>query len=318
MSPDGPETVGLLTEPYLHEWQVRALETLVAETDVEIPLVVSNARNADCEIDSWNSRDGIGLEDLAQFLGLVRRERAWTLVLAERNLGRIAGDDATLWHRRSVADVGPLDGAAHVRCAPRVDDGWTEFPEPVVNRIAAECDVVIRFGFGLIRGAILDAPEYGVVSFHPADIRRYRGMGPPAIFHDGRSIVGVTLQRLDESIDGGEIVAFGETSIEDCHTLWDVFDRTVVLQIDLLTDGIRNLRDPGFEPTTVPDEHLGKFHSRSRRRTLRFSGRILARNLRGRVRRRYRRHVRSLVGSSGTRTGDTDRDGVAESSDPHG
>ncbi|AEH37063.1 formyltransferase family protein [Halopiger xanaduensis] len=317
MSPPEPETVGLLTEPYLHRWQVRAVRNLLAETDVELSLVVSNARNVDPEIDSWNSRDRIGLEDLAQFLGLVRRERAWTLVLAERNLGRIAGDDATLWHRRALEDVDPLAGAAHVRCTPRVDGAWAEFPDSLVTRIARECDVVIRFGFGLIRGAILEAPSHGVVSFHPADIRRYRGLGPPAIFRDGRSTAGVTLQRLDESIDGGEIVAFGETTIEDCHTLWDVFDRTATLQIDLLAEGIENLRDPAFEPTSVPDKQLGDFYSRDQRRTLRFAGRILTRNLRGRVRRQYRRR-RPTDDSDGTRRDADERDGVAESSDPHG
>lgn len=281
-----PATVGVLTEPYLYEWQRRALARLGEEADVSIPMVVSNASNAGCEVESWNSKDRIGLEDAAQFFDVVRRERAWAFVLAERTLARTFGDDPVLWHRHSVETVDPLADADHVRCEPRTEDGWAELPETVVARLADRCDVVVRFGFGLVRGSVLTEPEYGVVSFHPADIREYRGMGPPVIFHDGRDRAGATLQRLDESIDSGEIVAHDEVSLADCHTLWDVFDRLATLQIRLLTDGIVDLFDPTFEPQSVPDDDLGEFYSRSQRRTPAFAGRVLAKTLAGRARRR--------------------------------
>lgn len=310
MSTAGPNTVGLLTEPYLHEWHVRAIERLLEETGMEVSLVVYNAHNDDREVESWNSRDRIGVDDIVQFFDVLGRERAWTFVLAERTLARLAGDDAALWHRHAVEDVAALSEATHVRCAPRIEDGWAEFPDDVVRQVADQCDVVIRFGFGLIRGAILDAPEDGVLSFHPADIRRYRGMGPPPIFHDGRAVAGSTLQRLDDSIDGGEIVAYDEVSLTDCETLWDVFDRIVTLQIELLTTGVENVREPTVEPTAVPDEQLGEFYPRSQRRTPQFAGRILLKNVTGRLRRR----LRSALGVPGrtdvSSGGDGDGGGV--------
>ncbi|MDQ2050075.1 formyltransferase family protein [Natronolimnohabitans sp. A-GB9] len=284
-----PVTVGLLTESYLLEWEVRALERLQRETDVSIELVVTNASNADQEAESWNKRDRIGLDDIAQFVGLLRKEKAWTLVLAERNVGRLLGDEQVLWHRHSVENVDCISDADHVRCEPRTEGRWNELPEDVVETVADRCDLVIRFGFGLVRGDVLTAPEYGVLSFHPADIRRYRGMGPPAIFHDGRDRAGSTLQRLDESIDGGEIVAYDDVSLTGCETLWDVFDRLAALQIRLLTEGVENLCDPTFEPTTIPDEQLGEFYYRDQRRTPAFAGRILAKNLAGRLRRQLGR-----------------------------
>ena len=284
MSEVEPATVGILTEPFLYEWQVRAIERLQDETDITVSLVVQNVADTECEAESWNTKQRLGLEDVTQFFEVFRQEKAWTLVLAERNIARLLGDEQTLWHRHSVENVDCLDETEHVQCVPETENGWNELPDDVVSRLEAECDVAIRFGFGLVRGDVLTAPKYGVLSFHPADIRRYRGMGPPAIFHDGQARAGSTLQRLNESIDGGEIVAYDDVSLADCHTLWDVFDRLATLQISLLTSGIASLRDPSFEPQTIPDEQLGEFYYRDQRRTVSFSGRVLAKNLAGRVR----------------------------------
>ncbi|ADB59609.1 Methionyl-tRNA formyltransferase-like protein [Haloterrigena turkmenica DSM 5511] len=282
-------TVGVLAEPSLYEWQVRALERLRREAavDIEIPLVVHNAAGTAVGDESWDGgKDRLSLADVVELVEVFREERAWTAVLAERSLGRLFGDERPLWHRRATESVDALADADHVRCRPRTEDGWNELPPGIVSRLADRCDVVVRFGFGLLRGDVLTAPEHGVVSFHPANIRRYRGMGPPAIFHDGRDRAGTTLQRLNESIDGGELVAYEETSIADCRTLWDVFDRLAALQIRLLSEGIENLRDPTIESRSISDAELGPFYYRDRRRTLRFSSRVLLRNLAGRLRRR--------------------------------
>ncbi|NGM67663.1 methionyl-tRNA formyltransferase [Natronolimnobius sp. AArcel1] len=312
-----PQTVGLLVEPFLYEWQVRALETLQSRTDLEISLVVSNGRNDSCSIDDWNTRDRIEFSDVTRFLRELRQERAWTLVLAERNIARVAGDTAGLWHRRAIDDVSALEGVDHVRCRPERTGSWAEFPDRVVSDVATQCDVVIRFGFGLIRGGILEAPDYGVLSFHPADIRRFRGLGPPAIFYEDRSVAGATLQRLTDSIDGGEIVAIDEVSVADCETMWDVFDRTATLQIDLLSDGLENLQDPSFEPETVPESELGTYYSRKQRRSLGFSARVLARNLRGRLERRYRQRVLALEESENARSADAETNPASDSSGHH-
>ncbi|SDK00444.1 formyltransferase family protein [Natronorubrum texcoconense] len=285
-------TVGILAEPFLYQWQARAIERLEQRSDVTVSLVVSNAANTNAEAESWNRKARIELDDVVQFADVIQRERAWTFVLAERTLGRVLGDEHHLWHRHSLENVDCLADAEFVPCEPRTEDGWTEFPDDIVSRLAADCDVAIRFGFGLVRGDVLTAPEYGVLSFHPADIRRYRGMGPPVLYRDGRDRAGATLQQLDESIDGGAIVAYDEVSLDGCYTLWDVFDRLAELQIRLLTEGVSNACDPEFDPETVPDDQLGEFYSRDQRRTLGFSGRVLTKNSIGRFRRRLE-HVRS-------------------------
>ncbi|AGB39424.1 formyltransferase family protein [Natronococcus occultus] len=284
----GPKRIGVLADPYLNGWQVRALERLQADHDVTIPLIVTNEEKADGDPEAWNTRTRIGLADVRQFFELLDRERAWALVLAERNLAKLIGEERPLWRRHAVENVAPLAETDHVPCDPVRDGAWYEFPDEVVDRVARDCDALVLFGFGLIRGPILEAPEFGVLSFHPADIRSYRGMGPPAVFRDGQDRCGTTLQRLDESIDGGEIVAYDDVPIGDCPTLWDVFDRAATRQIALLSEGVANLQAPDFEPATVPEDELGEVYYRKRRRELSFSGGILLQNLVGRAERRLR------------------------------
>ncbi|EMA33323.1 formyltransferase family protein [Halobiforma nitratireducens] len=278
--------VGVLTESFLYEWEVRAIERLRSQEGIELEVVVRNATDTETDAESWNSKDRLGLADVRQFLEAVRQERAWTFVLAERTLGRVLGDEQPLWHRHSVENVDVFADIEQLACEPIRDGGWNELPEEVVDELAGRCDVIVRFGFGLLRGDVLTATEHGVLSFHPADIRRYRGMGPPAIFHDGRDRAGTTLQRIDESIDGGEIVAYDEVSLEGRYTLWDVFNRLVTVQIRLLSEGVTALQDPSFEPKTVSDDQLGEFYYRKQRRSVPFAARVLAKNVSGRVRRR--------------------------------
>lgn len=68
-------------------------------------------------------------------------------------------------------------------------------------------DFILRFGFNIIRGEVLDAARFGVWSFHHDDLDHYRG-GPPCfweLYHDD-PITGVTLQRLTDRLDGGVVL----------------------------------------------------------------------------------------------------------------
>ncbi|TYL38946.1 methionyl-tRNA formyltransferase [Natronococcus pandeyae] len=279
-------SVGVLAEPYLREWQVRSLERARDGAGADISLVVVNdpsnaAVDPETVASAANDGPGFGLDTLELLWLTLARERAWTLVVAERELARRFGAEHPLSERRAVSDADCLADAERRRVTPTTEGSWNELPEETVREIGDRCDVVVRYGFGLIRGDVLEAPTEGVLSFHPADVRRYRGLGAPMAYLDGRRTVGVTLQRLTEAIDGGEIVAEATVDVDDCETLWDVYDRLHERQIELLAEGIENLRDPTIEPT-VP-EALGPYYSMDRRRQPGFAVRTLLRNLHGRL-----------------------------------
>jgi len=71
-------------------------------------------------------------------------------------------------------------------------------------------DFILRFGFNIIKGDILDAAPYGVWSYHHSDEEYYRG-GPPVfweIFH-GDPVSGAILQRLTGKVDAGIVLRKG-------------------------------------------------------------------------------------------------------------
>jgi hypothetical protein len=82
------------------------------------------------------------------------------------------------------------------------------------NDVAAirglDLDFILRFGFGIIKGDVLQVPRWGVWSFHHGDERTYRGR-PPGFWElvNGERVVGSILQRLTERLDAGTILYRG-------------------------------------------------------------------------------------------------------------
>ncbi|KTG27959.1 formyltransferase family protein [Haloferax profundi] len=288
------ESVCVLANRNLLGWQVEALERMVEQTGVDVPLVVVNEVE---DIDhpgfsegasplgerATNNAGGIGLDDVRLFSHVLRRERFWAFVLAEQKLSWVLGLGSPGRSQRIPLDEVPcLDDATRVYCTPiPVDGSWCELPSDVVERIATETDVVVRFGFNLLTGPILSEPPYGVLSFHPADIRRHRGLGPPQPFVAGEDTAGSTLQQLTDDLDGGNVVAIESVDITDARTLDEVYERVHGVQVDMLATGIERLRDPEFVPE--PPASLAPYTSVNKRRSPGFAGRVLLRNLRGRA-----------------------------------
>ena len=70
-----------------------------------------------------------------------------------------------------------------------------------------QLDFILRFGFNILRGEVLNAAKYGVWSFHHDDEMEYRG-GPPGFWEwmEDNPRNGIILQRLTESLDKGYIL----------------------------------------------------------------------------------------------------------------
>jgi len=73
-----------------------------------------------------------------------------------------------------------------------------------------DLDVILRFGFNIIRGQILNSAKYGVWSYHHDDNNKYRGM--PSCFweiYNSDPVTGAVLQQLTDVLDGGVILKRG-------------------------------------------------------------------------------------------------------------
>ena len=85
------------------------------------------------------------------------------------------------------------------------------FPEESLRIIRDKrLDVLVRFGFGILRGEILTAARCGIWSYHHGDNDYYRG--GPAYFwevYEGNPISGAILQILSEQLDAGKVLYKG-------------------------------------------------------------------------------------------------------------
>lgn len=82
------------------------------------------------------------------------------------------------------------------------------FSEEDVTKIKGyEVDFMLRFGFRILRGDILNSSKYGILSLHHGDTDSYRG-GPPAFWEvvNKAPDTCVSLQLLTETLDGGVVL----------------------------------------------------------------------------------------------------------------
>ena len=95
-----------------------------------------------------------------------------------------------------------------IRCYT-IKKGYSEyFNEADLKQINAhKLDFILRFGFGIIKGGILNAAKYGVWSYHHDDDRKYRGV-PTGFWEIWYSdpVNAAILQRLTDKLDSGVIL----------------------------------------------------------------------------------------------------------------
>ncbi|MEX0797462.1 MAG: hypothetical protein WD274_12295 [Acidimicrobiia bacterium] len=187
---------------------------------------------------------------------LVIQERAPE---AEGKFARIFRDPKhLLWNlynkglvqRRSAASrpvdlTDELAETPEVRCTPiRVGKYGERLAEGDVDAIKdRNLDLLLRFGFGILKGSVLESARYGIWSFHHGDERTYRGQ-PPAFWEmvDGAPVVGAILQRITERLDAGVVLHRGHFGIVD-HSYRRTRDQLFLAATDFPSIAIRRILD---------------------------------------------------------------------------
>ena len=219
---------------HVQRWQRNALAALDAEPGVEISTVVVNERQTDVDDDHGPLTFLRGAADRFRTYPL------WSLV----GVGRLLTPDLHGGQPVPLASVGDLSEAEWVACTPQsVDEYWNTLPDHAVASLS-DVDVAVRFGFGMLKGEALSAPTHGVLSYHLGDIREYRGQpGGFWEFLHGDDEMGVTVQRLTETLDGGEIAALERVDIGDTDTFREVRAAAYRTAETMLVPAVRTLTD---------------------------------------------------------------------------
>ena len=210
--------------------------------------------------------------------------------------------DAHLFARREAHDAfAPTDAREFLRgiavreVVPQ-QKRWTDrFPAEDVEAIRdARLDVMLRFGFRILRGEILEAARFGVWSFHHGDNRVYRG--GPALFwevYERNPLSGTVLQVLTEQLDAGRIL-YRSTAATDFTSLFRNRNATYWKTARFVGRRLRDVRrvalDRLIEPQ-VPGRAEGPIYRvPGNLKMLPFLGRMAWRNIRARFENRVMRH----------------------------
>ena len=108
----------------------------------------------------------------------------------------------------SLADYCELEKTEVINCKPQHQGVSTIISNSDIEIIKnQQLDFILRFGFNILSGEILNAAKYGIWSFHHDDEMVYRG-APPGFweFMNDDPVNGIILQKLTESLDKGVIL----------------------------------------------------------------------------------------------------------------
>ncbi|MGE0772982.1 MAG: hypothetical protein AB7K37_14800 [Cyclobacteriaceae bacterium] len=102
-----------------------------------------------------------------------------------------------------------LEGLDVISVKPTQTKFTDSFSDESIREIQSrQLDVMIRFGFRILKGDILRTAKFGVWSLHHGDSKVNRG-GPPAFWEvvEKLPVTGVTLQILSGDLDGGRVIS---------------------------------------------------------------------------------------------------------------
>ena len=119
------------------------------------------------------------------------------------------------------------------------------FDEFMFKKIKDNCDILIFFGYNkIIDKNFLNITEHGILSFHTADINKYKGR--PSAFYEflnNEKKGGITLQKLTSDIDGGKIIEQRSVDISTCSSFDETLYRMMTLKKDLVISGLTKIEN---------------------------------------------------------------------------
>lgn len=170
----------------LQRWQVMAIDSLI-KNNIQLAVVVLNANKSE-KISLFRKIKNYPYQKLLF--------RIWSRYLFKPK-SKISEDIHEL-----VSDIPILE------CKTEQKKISTYFFESDIQKIKQlNLDFLLRFGFDIIRGDILESAKYGVWSFHHDDEMLFRGT-PPGFWEIvyGHHTNGIILQKLTNSLDKGFIL----------------------------------------------------------------------------------------------------------------
>jgi len=174
-------------------WQAHCLRELMALPGVEPALLIvdAQARKPKVRKSLWQR--------------ITNKQLVWNAYQRACVRGKLRSEEPVDLSRELV-------GVPRISCTVETRGKFSQYfsAEDVATMRSHRLDFILRFGFNIIKGDVLEAARLGVWSYHHDDLNKYRGK--PASFwslYHQDPVTGVTLQRLTAGIDAG--IVLGQT-----------------------------------------------------------------------------------------------------------
>jgi len=111
-------------------------------------------------------------------------------------------------------------------------------------------DLFIVAAYGqILPKSLLDIPKHGAINVHASLLPKYRGAAPIAwAILKGEKTTGVTIMRMDEGMDTGDILLQKEIFIGDDETAETLHDKLASLGAPLLLEAVAKIKHEGVSP----------------------------------------------------------------------
>jgi len=121
------------------------------------------------------------------------------------------------------------------------------------RKLAPDLVAVAAFG-QLLPREMLDLPPLGCINVHPSLLPKYRGAAPLNwTIIQGETRTGVTIMRMDEGMDSGDILMQEETPVGPGETFGELHDRLAEMGAGLLLETVRMIEAGTVR--RIPQDH---------------------------------------------------------------
>lgn len=123
-----------------------------------------------------------------------------------------------------------------------------------------DADLFVVAAYGqILSKEVLDIPKLFCVNAHGSILPKYRGASPiQRAIADGEEETGVTLMRMDEGIDTGDMIAVSKIPIEKTDDEASVYEKLATVATKLLIDNLKAIEN-GTATFTKQDDALSSY-----------------------------------------------------------
>lgn len=149
-----------------------------------------------------------------------------------------------------------MKAAAAARNLPVWQPPRAKDPEFLEELAAARPDLVIVVAYGqLLPPALLRIPPHGCLNVHASLLPKYRGAAPIQwALLNGDAETGVTIMKVDEGLDTGDVLAVRRTPIGPRETAPELQNRLAALGAELLLEILPAYLAGRLQPQPQPTE----------------------------------------------------------------